>query len=224
MDVEGGRGGCQALESLRIGRVMRHLLLTLVLLCCPTTICLAQKADGPALDGDIRLSKDHPAVYITFERRGKALNPMESRLAETGETSKSKERGEDIWLRLHNNSRWAIQFPTWSLYLGKKVSPYRLSDGKSILGLSDGAEVNAVYQVVEADGRVVPNGGDTSSQSWLPPGCSVIFSVSREHLSKGRSIYVYFTYEWESGQTYSNNLAPEHRSMYWGYRLREDAK
>ncbi|MGB9181719.1 MAG: hypothetical protein WCB68_20985 [Pyrinomonadaceae bacterium] len=203
---------------------MRHLLFTLALCCSLVNISLSQQINSPASDSDIRLSKDHPAIYITFERRGKAINIMDSRLAETGETSKSKEKGEDIWLRLHNNSRWAILFPTWSLYFGKKVSLVRLSDGKSVLGLSDGMEVNAKYQVVEDDGRVVPYGGDSYSESWLPPGRSIIFSVSREHLSKRRSIYIYFNYEWENGQVYSNNLEPEHRSMYWGYRLEEDSK
>jgi hypothetical protein len=203
---------------------MRHLLCTILLLCNLTSICLPQQVNSPASDDDVRLSKDHPAIYITFERRGKAINPMESRLAETGETSKSTEKGDDYWLRLHNNSRWAILIPTWSLYIGKKVSPYRLSNGKSILGLSDGMEVNTMYEVAENDGRVLPYGGDSHSQSWLPPGYSVIFSVSREHLSNGRSIYVYFNYEWESEQVYSNNLAPEHRIMYWGYRLGKDAK
>jgi len=203
---------------------MRKLFLLLLLACSLPAICLPQQINNPSPSGDIRISKDHPAIYITFERRGKAINPMDSRLAETGETSKSKEKGEDFWLRLHNNSRWAILFPTWSLYVGKRVSPIRLSDGGSVLGLSDGMEVNARYAVVEDDGRVVPYGGDSYSQSWLPPGHSVIFSVSREHLSKGRSIYIYFNYEWERGEIYSNNLSPEHRSMYWSYRLREDAK
>jgi hypothetical protein len=203
---------------------MRKLLLALLIMCTLSAVCLPQQVNSPTPDGDIRISKEHPAIYITFERRGKAINPMESRMAETGEASKSKEKGDDYWLRLHNNSRWAILFPTWSLYFGKKVSPYRLPDGKSILGLSDGMEVNTKYQVVEDDGRVVPYGGDSYSQSWLPPGRSVIFSVTRAHLSKGRSIYVYFNYEWESGQVYSNNLEPEHRVMYWGYRLETDAK
>lgn len=203
---------------------MRKSLLAVLLVCGLTTISLPQSANSPAPSGDIRISKDHPAIYITFERRGKAINPMDSRLAETGETSKSKEKGEDYWLRLHNNSRWAILFPTWSLYVGKRVSPFRLSDGASVLGLSDGMEVNARYTVVEDDSRDVPYGGDSYSQSWLPPGRSVIFSVSREHLSKERSIYIYFNYEWERGEVYSNNLSPEHRSMYWGYRLREDTK
>jgi hypothetical protein len=203
---------------------MRKLLLALLLVCNLSAICLPQQVNSPAPNGNIRISQDHPAIYITFERRGKAVNPMDSRLAETGGISKSKERGEDYWLRFHNNSRWAILFPTWSLYVGKRISLVRLSDGGSVLGLSEGMEVNARYTVVEDDGRIVPYGGDSYSQSWLPPGRSIIFSVSREHLSKGRSIYIYFNYEWERGEVYSNNLSPEHRSMYWGYRLREDGK
>jgi hypothetical protein len=203
---------------------MRYWLLMSVLFFSLTNICWPQQVNKQLSGGDIRLSKDQPAIYITFERRGKAVNPMDSRLAETGETSKSQEKGDDIWLRLHNNSRWAILFSTRSLYVGNKISPYRLSDGKSVLGLSDGMEVNAVYQVVENDGRVVPFGGDMHSLSWLPPGRSILFSVNREHLSKGRSIYIYFNYEWEREEQFSYNLSPEHRSMYWGYRLREDAK
>ena len=184
--------------------------------------CLAQQANNAGVD--VRLSNDHPAVYITFERRGKGIDPMQSRLAEPGDTSLSKQKGDDIWLRLHNNCRWAILFPTWSLYLGKRLTPAHLSDGTTVQALSDDMEVNAKYLVEERDGKVVPYGGDSYSESWLAPGRSVIFSVAREHLSHDRSIYLYFSYEWERGQIYSNNLAPEHRLMYWGYRLETDAK
>jgi hypothetical protein len=202
---------------------MKNLLLTsLVLLSLAATGLPQDKS--PVSDADIRLSKEKPGIYITFERLGKAPNPMDARLGETGEPSKSKERGNDVWLRLHNNTRWAIGFRTWSLYVGKSVTPYRLPNGANSFGLGGGMEVNVVYRVEESDGEVVPYGGDNSSYSLLPPGRSIIFSVMREHLSKGRSINVEFEYEWEFGQTYSNNLAPVHRSEYYGTRLQEDMK
>jgi hypothetical protein len=203
---------------------MQRFVFVLVLFTRIATTSSVQQVDHTTSNDDIRLSKDKPGIYLTFERRGKGIDPMQTRMAETGNTSKSKEKGQDIWLRLHNNTRWAILFPTWSLYVGPGVAPFRLSDGTSVLSLSDGMEVSAKYQVEESDGKVVPYGIDVSSQSWLAPGRSIIFSVDREHLTKGRSIYVYFTYEWERGQQYSNNLSPEHRSMYWGYRLQEDDK
>jgi hypothetical protein len=203
---------------------MQRFVFVLLLFTRVATPSSAQQVSHATSNDDIRLSKDQPAIYLTFERRGKGIDPMQTRMAEAGNTSKSKEKGQDIWLRLHNNTRWAILFPTWSLYIGPRVAPFRLSDGSNVLALNDGMEVSAKYNVEESDGRIVPYGIDVSSQSWLAPGRSIIFSVDREHLSRGRSIYVYFTYEWERRQTYSNNLSPEHRSMYWGYRLHEDYK
>ena len=203
---------------------MRNLLLALLVLCSLTSVVFPQQEKSPATGSGAPASKDYPIVYITFERFGKAINPLDTRMAETGEASKPKEKGEDIWLRLHNNSRWAIGFATDSMYLGKRVSLYRSPEGVGVLGLNDGMEVSIQYQIEEEDGRRVPYGSDMSFASWLPPGRSVLFSVRRDHLSTGRSIFITFTYEWGKGQVYSNNLAPVHRSQYWGYRLQEDAK
>jgi len=33
-----------------------------------------------------------------------------------------------------------------------------------------------------------------------------------------------FNYDWEKADIYSNNLAPVHRSEYYGYRLEQDTK
>jgi hypothetical protein len=201
---------------------MKNALSSILILCCFSNAAIAQQVNSAASEDDIRLSKGHPAIYITFERRGTAVDPMTSPLAETGKPVSRSTGGQDYWLRIHNNSRWAILFQTWSLYLGESVSPMRLSDGRSVLGLNDDIEVNAVYRVEESDGRVVPYGGDSYSESWLPPGRSVVFSVDRGHLANDRSIYIYYSYEWEFGHAYSYNLAPEHRVMYWGYRLQNE--
>jgi hypothetical protein len=50
-------------------------------------------------------------------------------------------------LRLHNNTRWAIKFPTDSLYVGPKITPIRICDGRAALGLRTDLEVNARYDV-----------------------------------------------------------------------------
>jgi hypothetical protein len=44
-----------------------------------------------------------PIIYISFEKFGKAINPLLEREAEAGDSSRSKEKGSDVWLRLHNN-------------------------------------------------------------------------------------------------------------------------
>lgn len=198
---------------------MRKLLSVMLILSSLPVVGLAQHEKSPTAISDIRVSKNRPSVFLTFERFGKAINPMEARLAEKGGTSKSKEKGEDIWLRLHNNTRVLIEIPTWSLYLTR----YQRPDGSTAFGLSDGMEVSALYGVLESDGRHVLYGGDSFSNSLLPPGRSVIFSVSRDHLSKNRSIFVWFRYEWEweSRLGYAEGKEPSHRAEFYSYQLPE---
>jgi hypothetical protein len=156
-------------------------------------------------------------VYLTFERFGKALDPSQSRIAETQvATSESKKKGNDVWLRLHNNTRWSIAFRTWSYYFGKITKPYRPGEGSSFR-LTDGMEVNTIYAVIESDGRRVPASSDTYNVSWLPPGRSVIFSVRREDLLHDRFIYVGFNYEWEMKDKSPGNGEPSHRVEFHPY-------
>lgn len=202
---------------------MRNLFLTTFFLFGLLITALPQQEKSPVANNDVHISKDHPTVYITFERFGKAINPLDLPLAETSETSRSKAKGNDIWLRLHNNTRWAIRFITWSMYMGKGASPKeRLTGEGSSFKLSDGMEVSLAYGVDEPDGRSVRYTViDNYTHSWLPPDRSVIFSVSRPHLSKGRTIYVGFNYEWESERAYAEGNEPAHLARFYGNNLPE---
>ena len=164
------------------------------------------------------IDKEMPSVYLTFEQFGKANDWEKAKLGEWSDKSKIK-KGNDVWLRLHNNSCWDIRFRTDSLYLSKvKV------DGKDkiVFGvLEDGALSNIQYAVEEQDRKTVPYGGDSGNISSLPSGKSTLFGVLKEHLSKSRSIFVDFNYGWEA-KNFSNNLAPEHRAFFWSYRLEEE--
>ena len=164
------------------------------------------------------IDKEMPSVYLTFEQFGKATDWKQAKLGEWSDKS-AIQKGDDIWLRLHNNSCWDIKFRTDSLYLSKaKV------DGKDkvIFGiLEDGAIANVQYSIEEQNRKQVIYGSDTGSISGLPSGKSVLFGVFKEHLSKSRSIYVDFNYGWEV-KDFSNNLAPLHRAFFWGYRLEEE--
>jgi hypothetical protein len=191
--------------------------LTLIAIALCLLACLSFAQSKPPAQG-------WPIIYISFEKFGKAIDPLAQRMAEAGESARSKEKGKDVWLRLHNNSKFAISFPTDSLYLGKRVSVYLSPDCSKVLSLVDGAEVSIQYQIEEKDGCSVPYGLDTSWKSRLAPGRSVLFSVRREHLANDRRIYVAFNYDWEEADRYSYNLTPVHRSEYYGYRLEQDAK
>lgn len=202
---------------------MNKIFLCVVLFCGFALVVPAQQQRPSITKADVILSKDKPTVYVSFERAG------ERKPVYAGESN------QGIWLRLHNNTRWAISFCTESLYVGTKITPLRLSDGRGALGLREGVEISPCYEVEAvrsyesvrtSDGGwhiekpvnvpTVPVGtrGHVFSTSWLPSGRAVIFSIPREHLAKYLAIYVSFAYEWETAERDYGNKEPEHRVYF----------
>ena len=111
---------------------MNKIFLCVILFCGVALAVPAQQQKPGITKADVILSKDKPTVYVSFERAGerKAVYAMES--------------NQGIWLRLNNNTRWAINFSQESLYVGIKTTPLRLSDGRG-----------ALDYVKELDGQVL---------------------------------------------------------------------
>ena len=133
--------------------------------------------------------KNMPSIYLTFEQFGKATDWKQAKLGEWSDKS-AIQRGDDVWLRLHNNGCWEVKFRTDSLYISKATVDGKF---KPIFGvLEDGAIANVQYSVEEQNRKQVPYGSDNGSISSLPSGKSILFGVFKKHLSKSRSIYVGF--------------------------------
>ena len=180
---------------------MRKLLSIIIVLLGASTVGFSQVAPPCDASKDVRIDKTHPGVYLTFERLGKAVNPLHTHLMELSNTSKSIEKGSDMWLRLHNNTCWAIQILTFSMYFPKRKPDEKTVDWiKRAAYLENGAEISLDYGVEEEDGRRLLSPFDSFSVSRIPPGASVIFSVAREALSNERSIFVDFNYSWEEDE------------------------
>jgi hypothetical protein len=211
---------------------MKKPLWAMLILCSFALTASPQQHRPRASNEDLRLSKDKPTIYITFERAGER-RPLFA-----------NESNQGVWLRLHNNTRWAINFCTPSFYIGEKVAPLHLSDGKAVLGLRDGIEIDMCHEVeavksyesgMTPDGamfkgrpvkvRPTPVGygtGDLFSNSWLPAGNSVVFSVPREHLAKHLAIYISFKYEREYGGETFRSDEPQHRVYFFASDLPEN--
>lgn len=212
----------------------KTLWATLILCSLALTVFSQQQQKQSASNGDVRLSKDKPTVYITFERAGERKPLFAS------------ESNQGVWLRLHNNTRWAINFCTPSLYVGEKVAPLRLSGRRGALGLRDGVEVTMCHEVEAVksyESGMTPEGemfkerpvevqqppvgyrtGEVFSNSWLPAGGSVIFSVPREHLAKHLAIYIPYNYEWEYGERTFRSDEPQHRVYFRASDLPENTE
>ncbi|MEP7272215.1 MAG: hypothetical protein ABI882_11990 [Acidobacteriota bacterium] len=211
-------------------KMLFSLILVAIMLALPVS---AQQSEPSFTKQDLRISKDKPTVYITFEHAG----PREGVYA--------SESGQGIWLRLHNNTKWAISFSTLSLYIGEKIAPLRLGDGRNVLGLREGVEISPCHGVevvdryefertvrktdkgeTQIDLRIdenaqVPNppvgyniGGHIIATSWLASGRSIIFSVPREHLAKRLAIYLSFMYEWQTAERANGSIEPQIRVYF----------
>jgi hypothetical protein len=203
---------------------MTRLITTTIFWCALFTTSYPQQPQLATSKNKVSLRDDRPTIFLTFEREGKR------------EPIHASESNEGVWLRLHNNTKWAINFCTPSLYIPPKVAPIRLADGRGILALSEGVEVSVCHGVEElkpyewkltrtgeakkrkstkdSERQVGYDQGDVFSSAWLPPGSSIIFSVPREHLSPDLMIFIRFNYEWEYGERTFGSDEPEHRVYF----------
>src|SRR5690349_3818024 len=90
-------------------------------------------------EGSPLLFPDKPAIYITFEHFDKVP---------PNNTDKSK---QGIWLRLHNNTRWAISVLDEFGSLNASYDEIHLCNG-NISGLQDGSEAEIIYKIESSRG------------------------------------------------------------------------
>lgn len=134
---------------------------------------------------EVRIDPQQPTVYFAAERLV----------------------GDKLWLRLHNNSHWAISFLTE--HPAEITIPFRLADGREVKALIDGGKVWPEYEIVN-----LWNGGYAEyscviSESWLAPGTSALMAVQAERLKPMAEFYLRFSYEWQG-----NRNEPEHRVRF----------
>jgi hypothetical protein len=185
------------------------LIAIFMVACNLIMVASAQRRRTHTVVRDVRIRKTHPTVYITFEGFGKVGNSWEANTLKTKEAGKSREEEQYVWLRLHNNTRWVIHFPTIDLFMtlgGVTVKHPR-------------------YQVEEQNGTRAPvNQADKGYSTSLRPGYSAFFPISKEHLSDGRKIYINFGYQWEYDNVLSPLVEPIHRVEFGSDKLPKDAR
>jgi hypothetical protein len=172
---------------------LKLLLATLVV----ASTQLVSQASNQQQGDSVLLRKDRPSVYIEFERSGKAPPLFKG------------EREERIWLRLHNNARWAIAFCSLSVesQYGEIAVVHSVNRYPPSAGDSAGSEKRPSGSRPSAKVRTAkefskpPEGysaGDTCTPYDLNSGKSVVFSVPRSHLGKGLYVEFEFWPEWEN--------------------------
>lgn len=169
--------------------IYKLLALFLTLNISNLTVLSQTKGACPIRSNIVR-EKNRPTVYLIFEKDGKRKPKYEG------------ESAEGIWLRLYNNTAWAIHIYTEGYYEKSMFSSLLICGNVKDEGLRNGLEVAPLYYVEATNDNVaVPkiNRGHRhlDPSIWLPSGHSLLFSVPREHLAKFLQVSIWFSYEWE---------------------------
>ena len=111
---------------------------------------------------------------------------------------------------LSNNTKWAIEVRTTSLYAdARKYGTFKSDDGSSLLVLNDQQVLSDLFYWVLEERRirkqsyftVISMAGDTGAGSWIAPGRSVYFWVPSKYTGSSDRVFVKFNYAWEIGGT-----------------------
>ena len=157
---------------------------------------------------EVLLDSNRPSVYLEFER------------ADTGSSPGGQSA---VWLRLYNNTKGAISIRTESIYIGEKVQPLTLTDGKGVLAIRTGTTIAPCYAVESVS--TAPSQGPTKTineqpyqrlslgsactvgaTAWIPSAGSVRLRIPSDHLSPGRRISIAFEYEWENARNLEHRV------------------
>lgn len=174
-----------------------------VLFIC--SLCGKVCAQGTATDSvkSVKADESKPTVYLSVERKDK----------------------ERVWLRMYNNTIWAISVRTYTFHFNRDPG-VNLINGKTVFALPSGKEIDSLHYYIEKESIApsnirLPEVGypDSSTISWIPSKGSILFSAPLKQLERGLMIYVPFQYEWELNEQLIYNKEPAHRVYFRGADL-----
>ena len=186
---------------------MKAFLILPVLFSLMMTVSINAQS---TVEPDFRIDKDHPTVYLAFERFGKR------------EPLRKGESSNGIWFRLHNNLKWPIIVPSFGVPYPDETGIYfevePIKDvGDRISFASETKSSKNRRQKSLDSPRRIHNGykmRDLVSNISVPAGSSLLFSIPSEALVEGTAISVSFHYIWEE-----NLNEPLHKIFFYHSNL-----
>jgi len=184
---------------------MKNLISFLIILLF-ITCCLAQSNNkANSEDNKIRLNLRKPSAFITFEKYGNRT-PI-----------RQGESEERIWLRFHNNTKWKMSLRVLGPCIDAKDENQQEWQVSYEVRIIPGYE----WAMKETE---IPSGYRITHKAtlrFLASGQSLLFSVPKENLVKGLSIFVNFSYEWEINGDAGGDLSIVHEAPFWSTDLPE---
>lgn len=206
--------------------ISRKILIGTVIVGLLFALALAQnRSQKRESDVSVRIDHNKPTVFLEFVKLGVRKQPR-GLLPGSEVVAVESSNIETVWLRVRNNSRWAIKFRAHedSLAAGGAELTDLPNQGTAFvpvkeaeLELSYGVEpVNAEVPIKANLPRKLPYTRLYSSVSdvWLLPGTSTTFVVEREELRRNLQVFLPFKYAWEVSVKNRGYGEPEHRVYF----------
>ncbi|MBV9216105.1 MAG: hypothetical protein JO053_08010 [Acidobacteria bacterium] len=196
----------------------------------------------------VRLDPQKPSIYLEFVKTGDCsyaptFTVLSGKPCESTRNDNELQRFKAVWLRLVNNTRWAIVVDGKNMFGSPTVGPLKLADKRIVTAVTDGAEIDVQYGVEAETGcdfhKEGPNGErclqitkvapkvpslGVFTPIYVPSGRSTIFAVNLEHLSEYLLVYVPFHYEWETNDKAPSLGDPKHRVYYSDWKRQQRLK
>src|SRR5437667_6865610 len=86
-------------------------------------------------------------VSLTFDHFGRAVNPLDQRMAEPGTIPEAHQAGDTPWLRLTNHSSRVLAISTYSTYMKQPIQWFQLDEHRKGIALEDGMEITLPFGV-----------------------------------------------------------------------------
>lgn len=190
----------------------------------------------------ILIDENRSAIYLEFVRTGICHNGNYFTTISVGpceKKSNSDREFEAVWVRLVNNSRWAVSV---SVQKSAPLLEYSITlPNKAVVSAArDKSELDVIYDIESETGcdfhEEVSPGQPCKrretpvpdydrhffySDVFIPPGHEILYAIDKAHLKKYLTTYVLYSFEWEIGKN-GRRLTPTFDSQHRVYFSRYD--
>jgi hypothetical protein len=146
---------------------MRRFFLVFILILSVCVVVSAQRRSTIR----VKLNKNKPSVYISLVRVGKLKSPSDAMSREF------------VWLRLNNNTRWAIWFD---------------ASGEN----DKESDASLYYDIVNKDGNTIESRRcHVCSRIPLGSGKTLVFNIPKEDFSEKSYLEIRFSFDWQNEES-----------------------